>query len=271
MQTFNQSLAVLLDASGMITPGRGLRARSGPRRAAEHPRQGAEPGSVLPGHGQAAEPAGRSYRDPESHGRFASAAEVQSWRASSRSPAPKNHVSGSGRRGPRAGETKKGEMEAWTPRRSTRASSRWASTRSRSRRSRIEINFQMLGLGGVTRQGHPGLHPSVRDDDRRRPARWCSAWTSSPARWTTRPSRRSCSPSRRKVEQGSTFADALKDHPKVFDELFVQLCAAGEVGGILDTILNRLAALPREGREAEAQGQGRDDLPDHRHPAWPSA
>lgn len=45
-----------------------------------------------------------------------------------------------------------------------------------------------------------------------------------------------------KVEQGSTFADALKDHPKVFDELFVQLCAAGEVGGILDTILNRLAA-----------------------------
>ena len=45
-----------------------------------------------------------------------------------------------------------------------------------------------------------------------------------------------------KVEQGSTFADALEDHPKVFDELFVQLCAAGEVGGILDTILNRLAA-----------------------------
>jgi type IV pilus assembly protein PilC len=44
-----------------------------------------------------------------------------------------------------------------------------------------------------------------------------------------------------KVEQGSTFADALGDHPKVFDELFVQLCAAGEVGGILDNILNRLA------------------------------
>jgi type IV pilus assembly protein PilC len=44
-----------------------------------------------------------------------------------------------------------------------------------------------------------------------------------------------------KVEGGSTFADALKEHPKVFDELFVQLCAAGEVGGILDNILNRLA------------------------------
>jgi type IV pilus assembly protein PilC len=44
-----------------------------------------------------------------------------------------------------------------------------------------------------------------------------------------------------KVESGSTFADALKDHPKVFDELYTQLCAAGEVGGILDNILNRLA------------------------------
>jgi len=45
-----------------------------------------------------------------------------------------------------------------------------------------------------------------------------------------------------KVESGATFAEGLAEHPKVFDELFVQLCAAGEVGGILDTILNRLAA-----------------------------
>ncbi len=44
------------------------------------------------------------------------------------------------------------------------------------------------------------------------------------------------------VESGSTFADALKKHPKAFDELYVNLVAAGEVGGILDTILNRLAA-----------------------------
>ena len=43
------------------------------------------------------------------------------------------------------------------------------------------------------------------------------------------------------VEQGSTFSDALKRHPKVFDELYVNLVAAGELGGILDTILNRLA------------------------------
>ena len=43
------------------------------------------------------------------------------------------------------------------------------------------------------------------------------------------------------VEQGTTFSDALRRHPKVFDELYVNLVGAGEVGGILDTILNRLA------------------------------
>lgn len=43
------------------------------------------------------------------------------------------------------------------------------------------------------------------------------------------------------VESGSTLADALGKHNKVFDDLFVNLVAAGEVGGILDTILNRLA------------------------------
>ena len=44
------------------------------------------------------------------------------------------------------------------------------------------------------------------------------------------------------VESGSTFADALKKHPNAFDTLYVNLVAAGEIGGILDTILNRLAA-----------------------------
>jgi type IV pilus assembly protein PilC len=43
------------------------------------------------------------------------------------------------------------------------------------------------------------------------------------------------------VEGGSTLAEALKKHPKVFDALFVNLVAAGEVGGILDTIMRRLA------------------------------
>ncbi len=59
-----------------------------------------------------------------------------------------------------------------------------------------------------------------------------------------------------KVESGSTFSDALKEHPKVFDELFVQLCAAGEVGGILDTILNRLATYREKAEKLKRKVQG---------------
>ncbi|MEJ5347403.1 MAG: type II secretion system F family protein [Desulfosoma sp.] len=44
------------------------------------------------------------------------------------------------------------------------------------------------------------------------------------------------------VEEGATFSDALRKHPKVFDQLFVNLVAAGEAGGILDVTLTRLAA-----------------------------
>lgn len=43
------------------------------------------------------------------------------------------------------------------------------------------------------------------------------------------------------VEAGSTFSDALRKHPKVFDDLYVNMIHAGEVGGLLDTILTRLA------------------------------
>ena len=43
------------------------------------------------------------------------------------------------------------------------------------------------------------------------------------------------------VEGGATFADSLRRHPKPFSDLYVNLVASGEVGGILDTILNRLA------------------------------
>jgi type IV pilus assembly protein PilC len=43
------------------------------------------------------------------------------------------------------------------------------------------------------------------------------------------------------VESGNTVADALRKHPKAFTELYVNMVAAGEAGGILDTILMRLA------------------------------
>ena len=43
------------------------------------------------------------------------------------------------------------------------------------------------------------------------------------------------------VEGGQTLADAMKQYPKQFDSLFVNMIAAGEAGGILDTILKRLS------------------------------
>ncbi|MEJ2336364.1 MAG: type II secretion system F family protein [Gemmatimonadales bacterium] len=45
------------------------------------------------------------------------------------------------------------------------------------------------------------------------------------------------------VESGRTLADALKDHPKLFSQLYTNMVAAGEAGGILDTILLRLATF----------------------------
>lgn len=45
------------------------------------------------------------------------------------------------------------------------------------------------------------------------------------------------------VESGNTLADALREHPKVFSGLYVNMVAAGETGGILDTIMNRLAVF----------------------------
>ncbi len=46
---------------------------------------------------------------------------------------------------------------------------------------------------------------------------------------------------KRDVESGSTLSDAMRRHPKLFDDLYVNLCAAGETGGVLDDILQRLA------------------------------
>src|SRR5438093_84801 len=46
---------------------------------------------------------------------------------------------------------------------------------------------------------------------------------------------------RKDVEGGCTLADALRKHPKVFDDLYVNMVEAGEAGGILNTILNRIA------------------------------
>ena len=45
------------------------------------------------------------------------------------------------------------------------------------------------------------------------------------------------------IQQGSTFAEALAKHPKGFDRLYVNMVRAGEVGGMLEVVLNRLAVF----------------------------
>ncbi len=55
------------------------------------------------------------------------------------------------------------------------------------------------------------------------------------------------------VESGASLADAMKRHPKVFDPLFTNMIAAGEAGGILDTILKRLATYIE--KAVKLQGQ----------------
>lgn len=58
------------------------------------------------------------------------------------------------------------------------------------------------------------------------------------------------------VESGDTFADALKKFPSDFNELFVNMIAAGEAGGILDVILSRLSAYMEKMAKLKKQVKG---------------
>jgi len=155
----------------------------------------------------------------------------------------------------KAGEIKKGEMEA--------SDSEAVHSRLRSlglnpekvKKKPIEINFKMPGIGGV---GGKDLLVFTRQFatmiDAGLPLVQCldilGSQMDNPA------FRKVIFAVKTKVESGSTFADALKDHPKVFDELYTQLCAAGEVGGILDTILNRLAVYREKAEKLKRKVKG---------------
>ncbi len=58
------------------------------------------------------------------------------------------------------------------------------------------------------------------------------------------------------VEGGNAFADALKKHDKIFSRLYIQLVRAGETGGVLDTVLERLADNMEKEKEFKAKTKG---------------
>jgi len=58
------------------------------------------------------------------------------------------------------------------------------------------------------------------------------------------------------VEQGSTFSEALSKHPKSFDKLYVSMAKAGEAGGVLDVILNRLATFMEKAEKIKKKVKG---------------
>ena len=61
---------------------------------------------------------------------------------------------------------------------------------------------------------------------------------------------------RKDVEGGCTLADALRKHPKVFDDLYVNMVEAGEAGGILNTILNRIALFIEKANRLKKKVKG---------------
>ncbi|MBM4260656.1 MAG: type II secretion system F family protein [Deltaproteobacteria bacterium] len=61
---------------------------------------------------------------------------------------------------------------------------------------------------------------------------------------------------RKNVEGGSTLAESLKKHPKIFDDLYVNMVEAGEMGGALNTILNRIALFIEKATKLKKKVKG---------------
>ena len=61
---------------------------------------------------------------------------------------------------------------------------------------------------------------------------------------------------RQDVEGGATLADALRKHPKIFDALYINMVEAGEAGGVLNTVLNRIALFIEKANKLKKKVKG---------------
>ena len=74
------------------------------------------------------------------------------------------------------------------------------------------------------------------------------------------------------IEGGSTFSEGLAQHPKVFNRLFVNMVKAGELGGVLEVVLNRLSEFMEKAQKIKGKVSRGHVLPlcrahrCHRHP-----
>ena len=66
------------------------------------------------------------------------------------------------------------------------------------------------------------------------------------------------------VQSGSTFSDALALHPKIFNDLYVNMVKAGEVGGVLELVLTRLSEFQEKAAKIKNKVHLGDGVPDHR-------
>jgi type IV pilus assembly protein PilC len=140
----------------------------------------------------------------------------------------------------RSGEVKKGQMEA-ADEASVQQRLRAMALQNVKIRKKSQFNFKLPGIGGITQKDLVIFTRQFATMiDAGLPLVQCLDILAS--QLDNLAFRDVLTKVKVKVESGSTLADALKDHPKVFEVLYVQLIAAGEIGGILDTILNRLAA-----------------------------
>jgi type IV pilus assembly protein PilC len=155
----------------------------------------------------------------------------------------------------KAGETRRGEVEAADESSVQQRLRAMALSNVKIRKKPMSLNFKMPGLGGIsqkdlvifTRQFATMIDAGL-------PLVQCLDILAS--QLDNMAFREVLSKVKMKVESGSTLADALGDHPKVFDTLYTQLVAAGEIGGILDTILNRLAQYIEKAEKLKSKVKG---------------